>query len=121
MPASGHASATPMTPRSAQDQREGRARHQDTSGGWDWHLKDGQGAQRRHERPMMPRATIIRRSTTKDVKVIPPIHTTSSLSTCRCRLTQPTLINDRGEVAGSYSVSTSGAFWQFSRVSAVFG
>jgi DNA invertase Pin-like site-specific DNA recombinase len=33
----------------AQDQREGRARHQDTSGGRDWHLEDGQGARRRHK------------------------------------------------------------------------
>jgi DNA invertase Pin-like site-specific DNA recombinase len=35
---------------SAKDQREGRARHQDASGGRDWHLKDGQGTRRRHER-----------------------------------------------------------------------
>src|SRR6516225_11889244 len=34
----------------AQDQREGRACNQDASGGWDWHLEDGQGAWRRHER-----------------------------------------------------------------------
>jgi DNA invertase Pin-like site-specific DNA recombinase len=53
------------------NQREGRARHQDTSGGRDWHLKGGQGARRRRldeQRCVAARVDLLRRLVAADLQ-----------------------------------------------------